>query len=43
METAADWVRQRHGKLDFAINVAGILHPSGRGETRLQDVKLEVG
>jgi len=41
LETAADWVRQRHGKLDFAINVAGILHPSGRGETRLQDVKLE--
>jgi len=29
------------GKLDFAINVSGILHPSGRGETRLQDVTME--
>jgi len=29
------------GKLDFAINVSGILHPSGRGETRLQDVTEE--
>jgi len=29
------------GKLDFAINVSGILHPSGRGETRLQDVTVD--
>jgi len=29
------------GKLDFAINVSGILHPSGRAETRLQDVSMQ--
>ena len=34
-------ILQSFGKLDFAINVSGILHPSGRGETRLQDVSFE--
>lgn len=37
---AAD-ILANHGKLDFAINVAGILHPSGRGEVRLSDVTIE--
>ena len=37
---AAD-ILANHGKLDLAINVAGILHPSGRGEVRLSDVKIE--
>jgi len=31
-------VKQRYGKLDLLINNSGILHPSGKGETRLQDV-----
>ena len=38
LASVASEIRQSHGKLDFAINVSGILHPSGRGETRLQDV-----
>ena len=37
---AAD-ILANHGKLDLAINVAGILHPSGRGEVRLSDVTIE--
>ena len=37
---AAD-ILANHGKLDFAVNVAGILHPSGRGEVRLSDVTIE--
>ena len=36
LASVATEIRQNHGKLDFAINVSGILHPSGRGETRLQ-------
>jgi len=35
--TAAE-VARLHGKLDLAVNVSGILHPSGKGETRVQDV-----
>jgi len=34
-------IKSNYGKLDFAINVSGILHPSGRGETRLADVTSE--
>jgi NAD(P)-dependent dehydrogenase (short-subunit alcohol dehydrogenase family) len=30
------------GKLDLIINCSAILHPSGRGETSLRDVSLEV-
>ena len=36
--SVAGHISENYGKLDFAINVSGILHPSGRGETRLQDV-----
>ena len=34
-------IKANHGKLDFAINVSGILHPSGRGEVKLSDVSSE--
>ena len=37
----AEDIKANYGKLDFAINVSGILHPSGRGETRLADVTPE--
>lgn len=37
----AEDIKGNYGKLDFAINVSGILHPSGRGETRLADVTPE--
>ncbi len=30
------------GKLDLLVNCSAILHPSGRGETSLRDVSLEV-
>ena len=39
--SVASDILANHGKLDFAINVSGILHPSGRGETRLSDVTFE--
>ena len=38
LASVAGHISEHYGKLDFAINVSGILHPSGRGETRLQDV-----
>ena len=38
---AAEHVKQKYGKLELLINNAGLLHPSGRGETRLSDVKFE--
>lgn len=38
---AAEHVKQKYGKLDLLINNAGLLHPSGRGETRLSDVTFE--
>eukprot|EP00092_Neocalanus_flemingeri_P017903 GFUD01019369.1.p1 GENE.GFUD01019369.1~~GFUD01019369.1.p1 ORF type:complete len:256 (+),score=60.74 GFUD01019369.1:55-822(+) len=41
LKTVSSDILTSFGKLDFAINVSGILHPSGRGETRLQDVTLE--
>ncbi|XP_022098272.1 uncharacterized protein LOC110983367 [Acanthaster planci] len=33
--------QSRVSKLDLLINCAGMLHPSGRGETSLRDVSLE--
>lgn len=33
---------EKFGKLDLLINSAGMLHPSGRGETSLRDVTMEV-
>jgi len=38
--SVSEEIQRSHGKLDFAINVSGILHPSGRGETKLGDVSL---
>ena len=38
---ASEHVKQKYGNLDLLINNAGLLHPSGRGETRLSDVKFE--
>jgi len=37
----AEQLKHSHQKLDLVINSSGILHPSGRGETRLQDVSLD--
>ena len=31
---AANHVKQKYGNLDLLINNAGLLHPSGKGETR---------
>lgn len=41
IESAADYVKQKHGKLDLLVNSAGVLHPTGRGETKLDDVTSE--
>jgi len=41
IERAASDVSERHGKLDLLINSAGVLHPTGRGETKLDDVTAE--
>ena len=38
---AANHVKEKYGSLDLLINNAGLLHPSGRGETRLSDVNME--
>ena len=38
---AANHVKQKYRNLDLLINNAGLLHPSGRGETRLSDVKFD--
>ena len=38
---AAEHVKQKYGKLELLINNAGLLHPSGKGETRLSDVNFE--
>lgn len=38
---AAQHVKDKYGSLDLLINNAGLLHPSGKGETRLSDVKFE--
>jgi len=34
-------VSDKHGKLDLLVNCAGVLHPTGRGETKLDDVTAE--
>jgi len=41
IEGAKEHVLQTRGKLDLLVNSAGILHPTGRGETRLEDVTAE--
>lgn len=33
---------ESRGKLDLFLNCSAILHPSGKGETSLRDVSLEV-
>ena len=35
-------VKEKFGKLDLLINSAGMLHPSGRGETSLTAVTRQV-
>ena len=37
----ASFISDRFGKLDLAVNVSGMLHPSGKGETKLADVTLQ--
>ncbi|XP_005102261.1 C-factor [Aplysia californica] len=39
--SAAQEVSNRYGKVDLLINCAGMLHPSGRGETSLKSVSQE--
>ncbi|XP_035672118.1 C-factor-like [Branchiostoma floridae] len=42
IQRAASEVQQHHGGgVDLLINCAGILHPSGRGETSLRDVSSQ--
>ncbi|TRY80130.1 hypothetical protein TCAL_08956 [Tigriopus californicus] len=36
----SEYVQGKYGKVDFLLNSSGMLHPSGRGETRLADVDL---
>lgn len=38
---ASKHVEKQYGKLDLLVNSSGILHPSGKGETRLLDVQLD--
>ncbi|TNN31982.1 putative oxidoreductase [Liparis tanakae] len=42
VRAAADRVAEAFGRLDLLVNSAGMLHPSGRGETRLSDVSAQV-
>jgi len=41
MISAAQEVTNMHGKVDLLINCAGMLHPSGKGETSLKAVSEE--
>ena len=41
-QAAAAFVEKEYGGLDLLINSAGMLHPSGRGETSLKDVTFQV-
>ena len=41
-QSAATYVEKELGSLDLLINCAGILHPSGRGETSLKDMSIKV-
>ena len=43
IKSAAEIVKEQHGKLDLLINSAGMLHPSGKGETSLREVSSQVG
>ena len=42
LQEAAGYVEKQFGQLDLLINCAAILHPSGRGETSLKDVNIQV-
>lgn len=37
----SEFVKEKYGKVDLLINSAGMLHPSGKGETSLKDVSFE--
>lgn len=41
IQEASEYVEKEFGQLELLINCAGILHPSGRGETSLKDVNLQ--
>lgn len=41
IENVSKFVTEHFGRLDLLINSAGMLHPSGRGETSLKDVTEE--
>jgi len=38
IENLAENIKKNYNKLDLVVNSSAILHPSGRGETRLKDV-----
>jgi len=38
IESLAQQIQTQYNKLDLVVNSSAILHPSGRGETRLKDV-----
>ncbi|KAL3863876.1 hypothetical protein ACJMK2_005603 [Sinanodonta woodiana] len=41
IQNVAKYVNEQFGRLDLLVNTAGMLHPSGRGETSLKDVSFE--
>ncbi|EDO44347.1 predicted protein [Nematostella vectensis] len=42
IKATADMIKENHGsKLDLLLNCAGMLHPSGKGETSLKEVTAE--
>ncbi|XP_045188777.1 C-factor-like [Mercenaria mercenaria] len=41
IQEAAEYAEKHFGQLDLLVNCAGILHPSGRGETSLKDLNLQ--
>jgi len=42
IESLAQQIQTQYNKLELVVNSSAILHPSGRGETRLKDVILLV-
>ena len=42
LQSVAHDIKKDHGSLDLLINCAAMLHPSGRGETSLKQVRAEV-
>lgn len=42
IEKVSKHISESFGKIDLLINSAGMLHPSGRGETSLKDVTDQV-